>query len=312
MIPSSPSSTLEGLRFASDLLKEAADVGLLAQRLLRARGVHLSTPLSHFGGGAFTVPTRRQVPLVAKAKYQGEIASASTPRTEELRDEALAIRGMAPGAGTDALRAAYHRKVEDGSKHVRRELEGYGPHGSIQVHPPRNAETLSKWTGIPVSPHGDDQRALLATTVAHEMFERGIRPAHASPFHSHISPDVLLQEHNLLSKLEGPGADHARQVYRALRKNTGEAEQLRGALRHKLGPAAPQFLDEGQKIPKAMRRSLQRQARASGERRRDITQVPPPRTAPAVSADTPHVWSPKATKEPGYWERLKAEVLSRR
>jgi hypothetical protein len=119
-----------------------------------------------------------------------------------------------------------------------------------------------------VSPHGRpksvaERGALTATSAAHELMERRVKPKAygRDPNVQHGDMGVLMKEHNMASRLEGPGANYARKHLRSMRKATGEDKQLRDLITKTYGPRAAQFLDEGQKIPRAMRRDLQRRAR---------------------------------------------------
>jgi hypothetical protein len=99
-------------------------------------------------------------------------------------------------------------------------------------------------------------RALVAAAGSHELAERAVKSKDVTRYASHLSPDVLMKEHNLLSRLEGPGADYARKVMRNTRRISGEAEDMEALLVEAFGPRASQFIQEGEKVPSAMRKAL--------------------------------------------------------
>lgn len=99
-------------------------------------------------------------------------------------------------------------------------------------------------------------RALIAAAGSHELAERAVKSKDVTRYASHLSPDVLMKEHNLLSRLEGPGADYTRKVMRGARKISGEAEDMEALLVEAFGPRASQFIQEGEKVPSAMRKAL--------------------------------------------------------
>jgi hypothetical protein len=109
--------------------------------------------------------------------------------------------------------------------------------------------------------------ALYDATVMHEQFERAVKPRDMNLAYmtnrGHRSTDVLAKEHNMLSRLEGPGAHEARKALRGARQARGETAELQKLLVDTYGPRAAQFMQEGRKIPKAMRKDLLRKTRAS-------------------------------------------------
>ena len=111
----------------------------------------------------------------------------------------------------------------------------------------------------------------LPTSTLHEQFERAVKP-HLSTkrFYTHGNPEVLIKEHNMLSRLRGRGAKQVRAEHRALRRQPWdpedvefgmvpgrtEEEGLRNLFVQQFGPRAAQFLREGRKVPKAMRKRV--------------------------------------------------------
>lgn len=103
---------------------------------------------------------------------------------------------------------------------------------------------------------GDGKRAVNVSVGLHEGFERGVRPQQAAPMKSHAAPTVLINEHNMLSRMTGPGSDEARTAMRGMRQESGEQNALRRMLVNRYGDRAAQYLEEGQKVPAAMRRNF--------------------------------------------------------
>ena len=84
----------------------------------------------------------------------------------------------------------------------------------------------------------------------HEQFERAAKIRRGS---LHANPTVLAKEHNLLSRLTGKGANKVR---RSFNIRGPEYEHLKSQLTQKFGPRAAEFMAAGQKIPRAMRRAM--------------------------------------------------------
>lgn len=140
-------------------------------------------------------------------------------------------------------------------ENLRESIYGY-PGRIITLGPSAVAAQVAP--GVKLSPQG--KRAVHDIAVLHEAYERGVKP---KDFHlsfsvnrGHRSPEVLLKEHNLVSRVQGPGSDEARKVFRDLRAGRGEAQELEAALVGSYGPRAREFLREGEKIPKAMRKNF--------------------------------------------------------
>ena len=113
---------------------------------------------------------------------------------------------------------------------------------------------------------GPGQRATNIVAGLHEGYERGAK--NVAPIRSHISPDVMLKEHNLLRGMTGEGAGEAREALQGLRSGPGgEASTLREILKGRYGDAAASNFVFGSpgapKITKAMRKDLARNVSAS-------------------------------------------------
>ena len=103
---------------------------------------------------------------------------------------------------------------------------------------------------------GPGHRAINTVTGLHEGFERAVKPHEIAPIASHISPKVLLDEHNMLSKMTGPGSDEARTIFRDIRNNDQEYDHIKNTMRQMYGDRSLKYLEEGNKIPSAMKRNL--------------------------------------------------------
>ena len=134
--------------------------------------------------------------------------------------------------------------------------------GQVIVHPETIQRAARYIPGAHPNPHHDATGALVG---AHELFERGVKKRDQAPmgsFFTHNAPNVLLKEHNLMSRMTGEGADSAVQTIRALRAANGEDVGLRGIVdRAMRDPRAQQFLAPGEKVPKAMRKAIDRRIR---------------------------------------------------
>lgn len=110
---------------------------------------------------------------------------------------------------------------------------------------------------------GAGQRAVNIVTGLHEGFERGVKANEVAPVFSHLSPKVLLNEHNMLSRLTGPGADEARNFYSKLREiHPAETSAWQGRMVKEYGPAVAKFFEPGARIPAALKRDFVRKMRA--------------------------------------------------
>ena len=97
------------------------------------------------------------------------------------------------------------------------------PEGQIGVM----KKGVPKW----IRPKGmtpEGHKALNLSAFGHELAEKATKPRRVSQHgkfldYSHLSPDVLLREHNILTTLTGPGADEAKGALIQLRSDLGES-----------------------------------------------------------------------------------------
>lgn len=296
-----PCSMLEGLRTASGLLKEAVNTMTLLGRVQRARGVRMvpGNPLAAAAAGAVTVPTPVQQYVLNKHHLPSLVdTDPGLAHFRAQRARALAL----PAAAQPAALAQYEQDVRTSftSAAAQQMRAVGGPHalpGNILIdrgvlgqhfpplsfNPtppdrsqfPRGAgEGDLEWRGRvqrrlndmfsdAVRTHQDNHlNAVTGVAGAHELFERKTHVKNMLYRGGHLSPEVLLKEHNLLSKLEGPGADSARETLRAVRSQRGDTADVQKMVHSAYGDRGAQFLAEGERIPKAMRKDLMRKMRA--------------------------------------------------
>ena len=168
-----------------------------------------------------------------------------------------------PASWKSKVKKTYADKVHPG---IRQGLDaapaGAANRGKIVIAPEFIGDSFATMSGKRGPKRMAERGAITAAVGAHELFERGA-PKKIQKVFSHRHPNVLLKEHNLLSKLEGPGAEYTRRTMRAGRERTGENRFIRQLVGDAYGPRASQFLQEGRKIPKAMRKNLERKIAAN-------------------------------------------------
>lgn len=137
---------------------------------------------------------------------------------------------------------------------------------STFVNPQVLARESARATGKPLSPAG--RVASAATAGMHELFERSTPMTRVSPPFSrvgHANPAVLAKERRMFSRLEGPGAEEARNANRKLRQQSGEADVMRDLVgRTFKDPRAVAMWERGE-VSGAMRRKLERDSAAKPE-----------------------------------------------
>jgi hypothetical protein len=114
---------------------------------------------------------------------------------------------------------------------------------------------------------GAGKKTLNVLNGLHEQFEQdSIKRIAAGKMpwaghHSHVSPEVIMKEHNMLRSLTGKGADEAREAMRAVRGGDyGEGKLMNQLLTKTYGPRATvEFgAKDAPKVTKAMRKDLRR------------------------------------------------------
>ena len=254
--------------FLDELEKIAVSVKDLYQGVSRAGNIKIGpSPIAARGGGGVTVPAEKVVRGLAERKVapaRRVVSGLETARSYL----PTALTGAAKKRGYDvdqAMRQA-RRLPKDMEDYIVRSsglmgmMDG-GPgkgFGRIAVDPKALDTVMPAMAGTRRAMSSADSDALSAVVGSHELAERAVKKRHMAPVYSHLSPEVLLKEHNLLSRLTGKGSDHARATMRGLRRTTGEADHMRHLLMEAFGPRAGQFMAEGEKVPAAMRRALRR------------------------------------------------------
>ena len=253
--------------FADELQKIAADVRTMLNQISNAKGVHIgkSQITEMMGGAASSLPERgtkivfdrnAAKPKAAAERLRrlgGALESAGTSLSNKGKLPALLGKPMARAGKTTRESGGV---VLGGMKLARRNSLSMA--GQIHVDPDATDATLRSIAGGPkLGP--DAKKAQTAVVLGHEEAERRVKPGEIAPLYSHASPKVLLEEHGMLSKATGPGAAEARTRFRQLRERTGEAQHMKNLAVTALNdPRALQYFEEGQKIPKAMRKAIMR------------------------------------------------------
>ena len=226
-----------------------ADMDKTAVRAAHGRGVDAA--LDFFGvKAAATVDQlhaayKRLNPLRVRANPTLEIGAGASVSPKRVAK----ARFIQTGAPKERIPAALASMPDNLRGKIL--LPGSGAHGPSGV--------LRRILGdaLPAA-SGAGRRATNVAVGLHEGFERGVKPEELGPIFSHASPKVLLNEHNMLSRMTGPGSDEARAAFAVMRARNSETDALRARLRDTYGDRALSFLQAGEKIPAALRRDLVR------------------------------------------------------
>ena len=190
---------------------------------------------TEFAGGVATLPPASKA--MTKAQGQNLAALYRTHVAHLGKPDTAAVRAQ--------FRAA---KSQPGMMPVPRKVQIVRSKGGV-------AKMLEPVTGK-LSPEG--RKAFDIAMGHHEGFERAALRGPVRFGYGHMNPSVLAKEHNLLAAMEGPGAAEARAALQGLRGSQGDAAALSQSLEKMFGPRAAVEFGAGAKIPKAMRRQLER------------------------------------------------------
>jgi hypothetical protein len=106
-----------------------------------------------------------------------------------------------------------------------------------------------------------------AFTTLHEAAERGTV---AQPGSLHLSPDVLVRDKNMMGNLTGPGSKELKSSVGELR--APEFAHLRGQVTDAFkDPRAAQYLEDGQKMNRSMRKAFSRELASNPNQGRLMT-----------------------------------------
>lgn len=246
--------------FWSEVEKIAVDAEELSRKTRAAKGVRIGTGLDAMGqAGALTIPPKQPM----GALIQQRMAPAAN-----IINKASDYAARLPRFGGDLS-----KKIQEGGsellrgmeENIRAQTRAVGRPGDIVINPDlieKVMPALGGRKGQPLSPAG--KSALTGVITSHELAERRVKKRDIAPIASHLSPDVLFKEHNMLSRLTGAGSDEARDTLRAVRRSTGEESHVRRIVGEAIkDPRAQAYLAEGEKIPKAMRKHILRTIRAN-------------------------------------------------
>jgi hypothetical protein len=245
--------------FYDELEKIAVDTLKLFRGVRRAKGMNMvtdagDTVATMMMGGGMTVPKSKAV--------RSDLLDHRTAKARSVSEKLRAA------SGSKYMPKFLRKPTQAASEGIDQKLKAQRekamelPSG-MYVSPRATAATIGNGHGKTRS----SQRAALAGVVgSHEIAEASVKRKDAlKGFYSHLSPDVLMKEHNTLSRLEGPGADYARKSLREARRVSGEDQHIKNMLTKVYGPRAEQFTREGEKIPKAVRKHLLRRIRENPE-----------------------------------------------
>lgn len=245
--------------FSSELEKLAVDVDHLYRRVFSPQHGKVTQDLIPFPSSVPTNFANRVNQLFAPTTGFGGFNRASRKAAQSrLRSPWVGPVGEAPAPLPAAAPRAPAASVAS-----RPPVPGFSmPDGQTYAHPGVAGRMIPASVGMPAV-NAEGRRAIGAVVGAHELSERQVAPRNmVRGFHSHASPEVLLKEHNTLSRLTGEGAEAARTSMRALRAQTGEAAHMRNLVTTAFNdPRAANYLNEGEKVPKAMRKALLRKVR---------------------------------------------------
>lgn len=196
-------------------------------------GQHLLHPaeFASLGGGVVTIPSRKQVQAVIPGHMRQLEGLLSPEQIQEARETFEKTRAFSPVRPIRAQQAGGFSKNQ-------------GPF----------SDKMS----------GPGYKALNVAGILHEGFESAVKPGEVAMAHGHLSPDVLMKEHNMFSRMTGPGADEARGAMQGIRRSHGDASSLASAMEQTYGRPVIGTYGEGEKIPKAIRRDFRRRS-AAGE-----------------------------------------------
>lgn len=145
--------------------------------------------------------------------------------------------------------------------HIRQSLKGEMNQGKI-VLPKEGPSWVEKKLKLPTPATGAGKRLENEIIKIHEGFERKAKPKYMSgkTFAGHLSPEIILNEHNLISSLHGEGSSEAKKSFTALRQHGlgNEGPDLTELMSSVYGPRAGFTYGEGGKIPKAMKKDFLR------------------------------------------------------
>lgn len=218
--------SIRAMARVADLVKYAVSVREMREAAKRIGVIRpeVGSLLEQFGG--FTVPTK----VVQKG---GRLAEA-------LKIEAFQKALMGP---------EMHGQVQAALKPLIADKKLWG---KLFV-----AKDVGKRLDPTIRPGSSRAHNLEAFTRLHEAAERaGLKNIRSSSLHG--SPDVLIKDLNLLSRLTGRGSRGVKRSIGGLREP--EFELLKQQMMEKLGPKAATFFEPGAKIPKAMRKAFTKRA----------------------------------------------------
>lgn len=222
--------------------KTAASIGALRQGVKRL--------------GALKIPPNKlQSPLADAVNAGGFIPNQSIAKanTAKMFSAVPSESSLSP--------TSMMKHVEDSYSMIPKNLQGQilmpkgGPYRAAMKNPDLE--------GAVPRMSGEGQGAFNTMVNMHEGFERAVPKGYAGRVTSHLSPDVLMKEHNMLATATGPGAAEARAGMQQMRSAIGEPEMMDSLMQQYYGPRAAFTFGEGNKLPKALRRDFSKKFEAN-------------------------------------------------
>lgn len=239
--------------YVRELEKLAVDAASLLRSVTKAKNVHVAKNPAALGrGGAQAIPSAAAASRAVDSFLAPKVRAVK--RVQGVADRVPKVGGLRSRAQSIAREA--RNSVDLEARSMKRSTRANA--GRIDIDPQGVDAALSMMSGVGGTKTTAGRKALTGVVASHDLAERAVKKRDVAPFSSHLSPEVLLKEHNTLSRLTGEGADEARKVMRNVRRRSGESEHMRNLVVQQYGPRAAQFFDEGEKIPKAMRKDLLR------------------------------------------------------
>lgn len=233
-------------------LQQGASRALPKIRLPRKGGDPLSQQVLQQGAGRYTVAPLDALGDRSRAGAMQDIRNQLTAAGEVLPPSVAA-----ENAFTSPRLLSTRRQASAGVDRV--------------VNPPL------KQLGLPTIPTprtGEGQRALNALVHAHEAAEAAaFRLPRTTHLNTHADPSVITKEHQMLSRLVGPGAEEGTRYVKALRAHA-EAPIFANVVRTITGGRGGYHEYGSKKLPKALRKRVEERWRdlLEGEARNAVTQ----------------------------------------
>lgn len=232
------------LIFIDELEKVSVDTRDLAVRMQKAwSGRQLRMPAGSLQGNLGAAQTVHP-------------STAGNPLYRPFAGKLITTRGGG-GIGTSLLNQARQGAALGDPDSVKQGIS-FVPESMRSFVAKRNLKQGESLGSIPETMSVAGRRALGDIGRAHEKFELTTPKRNIVPGAHHMSPALVLsKEHNLVSRLTGPGSGEATSAMKTIRGAT-DGDYMKGLLGRSFGPRAVEMYRSGEKIPRAMRKALAR------------------------------------------------------